>query len=352
MAEVVDALRVTLPASLGRERFADPARREELAAAIATLARSAEALEAHGRGQEAGFAYLSQALARDAEEIERRFAEQRVEEARFLLGELANECITCHSRLPGRGDSDLGRTLFEDVSVASLAPSERVRLEVATRQFDRALATWEEIFRAGAPSATELDLEGALTEYLVVAVRVADDLPRARRTLDAFAQRTDVPEALRAELAGWSGELAALAATPPPERDLLERARRAIDEGAELRRFPADRAGLVHDLVASSWLQRLVAAEPEPSPRTAEAYALLGAVELRDQHSTWLSQAEFYLETAIRMAPGSETAKGAYALLEEETRAGWSGSGGEHLPPDVGRWLDDLHALAFAENAG
>ena len=77
----------------------------------------------------------------------------------------------------------------------------------------------------------------------------------------------------------------------------------------------------------------------------AEAYYLLGLAETRVRHSSWLAEAEFQLETAIRTDPASPWAKRAFALLEEETLAGYSGSGGLHLPDDVRAKLDELRGL-------
>ena len=48
------------------------------------------------------------------------------------------------------------------------------------------------------------------------------------------------------------------------------------------------------------------------------------------------------------MAPRSPHAEKAYALLEEYTVLGYSGSGGIHVPPDVQARLDELYALVAA----
>ena len=46
------------------------------------------------------------------------------------------------------------------------------------------------------------------------------------------------------------------------------------------------------------------------------------------------------------MAPGSDWAKRAYVVLEEETLADYSGSGGVHMPPDVREELRELERIA------
>ena len=191
------------------------------------------------------------------------------------------------------------------------------------------------------------DLEGLLTDYLVVAIRVENDLPRARRTLEAFAARGDLPRYLERNVNAWIAELAELERSPGTEPP-LEHARALLDEAQRRSDFPADRTVLVYDLVASGVLHRYVTGHREPSAQLAEAYYLLGVAESRIRRSAWLFESEFYLETAIRMAPASPFAQLAYAQLEEETLTGYSGSSGLHLPADVQANLEELRALVGA----
>jgi len=344
MAEILAALSVALPLSLSDERFSDPANHDTLQTALETLAANAAALQDHGQAEEAGFRYLGRSLAEDSRAIALRFDEGRDREARFLLSQLTEDCVACHSRLPSPEASSLGRVLLQEMDVDGLAPEERVQLEVATRQFDAALAGYEQLFRASDTAPVRADVEGLLTDYLVLAIRVEDDLPRARRTLEAFAARGDLPRYLERNVNAWIGELAELERSPetgPP----VERARALLDEARRRSDFPADRTVLVYDLVASGILYRFATEHREPSAQLAEAYYLLGVAEARIRRSAWLFESEFYLETAIRMAPESPFAALAYAQLEEETLAGYSGSSGLHLPADVQANLEELRAL-------
>jgi hypothetical protein len=348
MAEIVAALRVALPLSLSAERFEAPANRPALEASLEALRAGAQQLESHGRSQDASFAYLSRSLARDAEDIKRRFDAGRLDESRFLLGAMVEDCVGCHSRLPSTRDSDLGAALYREVDATRLTPVERARLEVATRQFEAALDRYEALLAAPDASPAELDIEGVVTDYLTVAIRVRQDLPRARATLAALAARPDVPSYLATLVASWVAACDALVgslAAPDP----LPEAVRVAEQGAALERYPRDRAALVHELVASSLLLRHVDAHPEPSLEGAQAYFLLGVAELASGRSAWLSEAQDYLETAIRMAPGSDWAKRAYVVLEEEMLADYSGSGGVHVPPDVRRELRELQEIAVGK---
>jgi len=350
MAQIVAPLRVALPLSLSEERFAAPENHDALSAALAQLSSGASQLEVHGRSRDESFAYLSRSLAHDATEIERRFDAGELEQSRFLLGELVENCVGCHSRLESPEGSNLGRVLFDAVDAEGLTPEERVLFQVATRQFDPALDGYEALLLSPERSAPELDFEGVLSDYLLVSIRVKGDLERPRATLTRFRERDDVPRYLNRSLGIWIESLSELTLDVPKGHELT-RAREVTAAGQALRRFPTDRTGLVHDLVASALLHRGLWSGEISGEQAAEAYYLLGLAELRNPHSFWLAQAEHYLETAIRMAPGSEAAEDAYAVLEEETLAGYSGSGGVRLPADVQSWLDELHDLAVPEPA-
>lgn len=345
MQQIAGALEAVFPLLGSDETFAAPENRATLEAALGRLRDGASGLAQQGRTKDAGFAHLSEALARDVAEIQARFQQDRRDEARFLLGALAEDCVACHSRFPAGADSELGRRLYASADLAALGQGERLQLQVATRQFDAARRGYETLFQSAITSPTQLDLGGFLSDYLALCVRISGDLEGPRVVLDRFLGRPDVPEYLRHLVRTWSDALGSLELESAPEARVA-RARQNLAEAAQLRRFPADRASLVHDLVASSLLHRAVSADPPPADR-AEAYLLLGLAELRIRHSYWLTEPEAYLEAAIRSAPGTDTARDAYTILEEETMAGFTGSSGAALPPEVDEWLAELRELAL-----
>jgi hypothetical protein len=351
MTELIEALRVALPLSLSADDFSAPANRERLERALRRLRDGASGLAQHGQKEDVGFSHLSSTLAGDAAEIHRRFVAGREDEARFLLGELSSDCVACHARLPYERDSEIGRSLWNAVDVSALPLDQRVRLQVATRQFGPALESYESLLDSGLIAPSELDLGGYLSDYLVISIRVRGDLARPRRHLDAWRRRPDVPAYLQDLAKHWVDALATLD-RPWEEGQEVRDARTVLDQGKQLRRFPADRAGLVHDLVASGMLHRWVTRLGAPTAASADAYYLLGVTELRIGSSTWLTEPESYLEAAIRAAPGQPPARDAYIVLEEATWLGYTGSGNpDELPPEVARWLDELRRLALAPAA-
>ena len=126
----------------------------------------------------------------------------------------------------------------------------------------------------------------------------------------------------------------------------MSQARTLMREGQLRNRFPADRLGLVHFVLASSLLHRYVDNNPTNAAQLAEAYYLLGIAESYIARSLWLPETAFFLETAIRLMPHSVQAQQAYTFLEEHTIAGFTGSAGLPVPADVQQHLEELRRLA------
>jgi hypothetical protein len=342
MVEIVQALRVVVPLSLNGARFNDPANRAAVNGALDSLAKNAKRLETHGSGRELGFAYLSGSLARDSLDIRKRFAEGRVDEARFLLRHLTDTCVACHSRLPDDRERALGEHLAEERVLATLPREERVQFEVATRQFGRALAIYESLFSDPDTSIAELDVSGDLENYLELCLRVQRDPDRAISTLEGLVSRKDFPSRLQPHVKTWIEALGSLESAP--DGDAIEQARELVrpvleDSGV------SEKSELVRLIAASGLLQRYVVSTAGPAERIGEAYYLLGVVESHIGHSFWVSQTEFFLETAIRMGPMERYADAAFALLEEFLVSGYTGSSGTHIPPDIVERLEELDEL-------
>jgi hypothetical protein len=232
---------------------------------------------------------------------------------------------------------------MNDAKLAALPAAQRASLQVATRRFDDALATFEALFAS--PEVQPAELLEPMTEYLRVSIRVKQDLERPRPVLRQFAARGDLWSNLRGDVDDWQAALGRHADRPeaPPS---LESARSLLDEAQRVLRYPTDRRGLVQQILAASEIHRYL--EPrsgETGRDIAEAYYLLGLIESRTNFSHFVSESDFYLETAIRLAPGDPIGQAAFDLLEEETVLGWTGSSGSHMPEDVRRNLDALREL-------
>lgn len=342
MREIYAGIRVALPASVNDDTFRDPTQRTRIAAALDVLARNADLLEAHTRRGEAEMRFLARSVARDAREVRRKFARKRYDRAAFLLRQITENCVACHTRLPSPEDSPLGKGFLQEEDLQDLAAEPRASLQIATRRFDDALDTLEDLL--GSTEEHPAMLLGPLTDYLVVNIRVKHDFERPVPTLKRFAERPGVWTRLRSDLEKWIAALPSLRARAQ-NAPTLATARALLDDGRNLELVAGDSSGLVHFIVASSILEEIIA-NPSTSRRDrAEAYYLRGLIEARIGRNYWVTPAPFLLETSIRLAPGERFARDAYGLLEREILLDYEGSSEEEIPAEESARLAELKAL-------
>ncbi|MBW2288529.1 MAG: hypothetical protein JRG90_11980 [Deltaproteobacteria bacterium] len=344
MSRIVTALQIALRSSFDQASFQQPGQRAEILAALQRLADNSERLERHTVRSDAGLAYLSHSLAADAREVHSRYRDGRFEQSRFLLHNVTDVCVACHSRLPDDEGRSLGHTLLDDETAAKLPLDQRAQYEIATRQFDRALVSFETWFADPAISPGDIDLTGEFEDYLEVSLRVRQDPQRAIDTFEKLLERDDVPDRVQLNVKIWIGSLQALEFGQPQHKPIEQaRAQMRSTSTAEVARD--ERSALVAAIAASGILHRYVAGQTEPSPQLGEAYYLMGVIEADIGRSFWASQTEHFLEAAIQIGPGEPYAEPALELLEAFVVTGYSGSGGEHVPADVRTRLSEMRAL-------
>lgn len=327
MQGVADSLEVLLPLSLDSDSFLSPDNRSVVEENLARLERSARALAKHGASGSLDFELLASAFARAARRVREDFEYLRPSEARYLLTDLTQHCVACHSREAAGRDFPLSRSLNRYLQEQPLDERERARLQVALRQFDAAMETWETVLSDPSVQPVDMALNGDFVEYLTVAIRVEQQYARAASQLTLVASREDTPFYLRRRLQTWIADLD----TREPNRDRIpsmDEARKAFLVSNARPGLVWNDSSLVSDLALSASLRRLVASEQTKvtPPQLAEAYYMLGVLEARTTglYSALPSMERFW-EAAIRTAPDSPYAVEAYALLEEYATTTFSG---------------------------
>ena len=351
MHDVAEALEVLLPLSLDSEAFLSRENRDVVSKHLSSLESAAQGLAEHGSSRSLGFRLLAAAFSRAATRLRRDFEELHPMDARFFLVDLTQHCVACHSRDAAGRDFSLSKALNRYLEEQPFNERERAGLQVALRQFDDAMQTWESVFSDPAVSPVDMALEGDFTQYLTVAVRVLEQYPRAAGQLEDLMAREDTPFYLRRRLETWIGDLEA---TEQGRDDTL-----TIPAARETFLRPETHPGLlwndghlVSDLALSGSLRRFVESEdPGATPeQLAEAYYMLGVLEAR---TTGLYSAlptmERFWEAAIRAAPDSPYAVDAYALIEEYAATTFSGSLPFEQTDETFNRLSELRSLIGIE---
>lgn len=341
MQNLFESLRAVLPLSVDRAALLDPKNAAQIRASLDALSTNASRVSHHMASRRTSMRTISRNLERDAAALSASFEAGQVERTGFLVQQITENCVVCHSRLPSPGDSPLAEHFIDQSVLRSLPAERRATLQIATRRFDDALVTLEQIIAA--PSNPALMI-GPLTDYLTVSIRVKGDFQRPIQPLTEFAARERLWERLRMDVEQWLNSL------PEMERRAsgkatLATSRVILDDGQRIALNGGDRAALVQNITASAILERFIEGRGEDGPEVAEAYYLLGLTESLIGRNYWVTQGPVYLETAIRLAPDAQFAPDAFAMLEEQLLMSYEGSEFEELPPAEVQYLDELRQL-------
>ncbi len=352
MHAIFDPLARVLPLSLDHAAFRSLAHRPEITAALKELQDNASVLEQHAKGKERSFSYVARSLQHDAQHLYRMYTDGAYDEAEFTLHNMTDNCIACHAGLPETHKNPPPTAFFKAVKTETLHPLERAHLFVMSRQFDDALQTYEAYFTQGDVPASLLPSLGSFITYHKVCANVKQDLARPRRLLETVAQRPGIDRSVRDQVQRWSVALKALDQQGALAKGGLAEARAVVNAGREQMDFDRDRDGMIHYLVAGAILNRYVHSHPDQGKDAGEANYILGVTESLLGPSFWISRSDYYLESAIRLAPAAPFAPKAFALLEESYTVGFSGSGGTHIPDDVKELLQELRTLIAKAQEG
>jgi hypothetical protein len=310
--------------------------------ALSVLADSAAALEAHDQlGPE--YNYVRRSLARDAREAVLHYRQEHYAGARFLLRQLVSNCVACHDKLPASADYDLGRAFVERARIEDIPAHQLAPLMVATRQFEPALDTYENLFRSAEHTPRELVASGDVAEYMKVGLRAMDEGDRVCATLRALQHRDDVTAQIASQIVEWVRVISSFE-RPSGAHAELNASRVLISDARNREGLPGDNPMLAHYILGSGCLLRYLESHPEGTD-FAEALYLLGVCDSHISRSPWVSETEFYLESAVRADPSSRYAVLAMDFLEAWVKEQYSGSGGMIVPEETQKRLEELRSL-------
>jgi hypothetical protein len=344
MAQLFSSLTKVLPLSMNGKEFSDPKNRGPVLSELRNMRDGTTALVDHAKKYDGSYEFIANAMARDIRDIYKWYDKGATSEARYMLHQVSENCVSCHMKLPDPGHAPKMDHFFKNVAVEKLSPPEKARLQVALRQFDDAMTTWEGMFKTW-PKPSELFVMDALPEYLKVTIRVKSEPKRALSTLDALSQRSDLPAFMSREVSAWKKSLKKLSPEITKKGSELSRSERIIRNAGKSMEYPMDRSALVDYIVASGLLNRYMHNKAISPPKKAKAYYLLGVTESLIGRTTWLTQTDYYLEAAVRAAPKSKVASKALDALEQQILMEYSGSGGVHIPDDIQGNLEELRQL-------
>ncbi len=345
MRSALETLTRILPLSLAPKSYASAPDRAAISAGLDSLAADADAIERHAEAYSATHRILSNVFGAEMSRLQRDLEAERYENVRRGLLGVTRTCYTCHSKLPGGADLDLGAELMQAAQVQALPLYHRAVLAGAVRRFDEALEYYEALFRAAPMDSQAFSWASALERYLLLALRVRRDAQRPAAVLRSFSARDAVPPYLKRYVERWIAALDQLE-LDAPEGEELQRARALRARAESAGAYPADPAAKVYYVAMSGLLHVYLRREDRTPRERSQAWYLLGVAEYHLTSTYWTGQTEYFLERAILAAPGTVEAERAYEFLEDYLILEYSGSAGLAVPPEASSWLRELRRRA------
>ncbi len=345
MDTLIDSFAEVLPLSFDMKEFSSKKSKQTILKSLKKLKDNANILEQHGKIKDKNFGFVAKSLESDANNVYRWFEKGYYDEAKFTLHNMTENCIACHSSLPETAKFPKPERFLSKINLQNLPALDKAHYLTMSRQFDEALAAYETVFNDPEIQPANLIALGSFTQYMKLSISVKSDFNRPQKLLLNIADRPKTPRHVRMLVLKWNKQLETYEKSAPFGQITLPSIRKTIEAGKLEMEFPKDRDGLIHYVTANAMLNRYVNGNPSTSTDMAEAYYLMGVTESLLGHSFWISRQDFYLETAIRLAPGSDFSPKAYALLEESLVSGFTGSAGTNIPDDVSLLLNDLKTL-------
>lgn len=335
---------------------------------ISSLEALATQLSEHPKSMD--FDFIVKNFQRDTRELSSTWKAGRYRESQFIIRSLTDNCISCHTSKQSINDSsigdassekqtskaekDLGKStqqkvvssnlskqfLFQGIDDKNLNLIEKAQLKTALREFSEALNIYETAFLPSNLSAyPSLMLEGYLTDYIIVALKVKQDPTRVLATLEKIYLDPSLPYSLSMTLKKWLSTLKEFKNVDLKTIDDIEK---FVTEGNQKASFPLDSGSIVTNILALNKIKSLLDQGNLSPLDQARSYLITGVCELSINRPLQISRANYYLEKAITNAPKTEIAKNAYYYLESNIFYENSGSLGVFVPQND---LDKLKSL-------
>lgn len=345
MRAIYASLMTVFPLALSKSTFMDKNNAKLIEEKLAHIAEHASMINEIASKDEKGHAYMSYQLERNAQQALLKFKAGYLDQANFFVEELYDTCLGCHTSRSSVSDSEFTLDFTKDVNMEALGTFGKAKFLSLSRQFEKALDEYEQIFSKSGLSLEELLHFDPFVDYLVLAVRVKGEPDRVIKTFQSLVKK-NLPVMIKRDLEVWLDALVKIKGKGPQQSD-LEYARNLIENAKSSMEYPRDRGGLVYYIFASKYLKDHLKAAHLSAEDRAETYYQLGICELGIGRPILAAESGMYLQEAIRLAPKSAFAKKAFGLYEESVMFGYTGSSGTNLPAHEKAKLEELRKLVL-----
>lgn len=348
MQQIGSLLATIYPYSLDSQALYDQKNTHVIASSLENLKNLTQGLKEH-LAHDDDFSFIADSLAKDVSQAATWYKRGNPMEAGFVISYLVENCFACHTKLPASHTPSLPPIKISDEIFAKFSLENKAKFYVATRQFDQAVKTYEQLLNQTNAQTLENFSRGYFIDYFKLNLNVLQDPDHLIKFIEKLLAKKDHSYFLQETLKQWSSDLEDIKINKILSSPSVAAAQNQIRLAKAVTKYGTDQTGIIRLITSSSILHQLLRNPKRGDASKAEILYLLGYVENLLYHSFWLTEARYFLEAAIRKLPHSPLAARAYQLLEEQTILGYSGSSGTHIPEDMQVWLDQLKKLAIAD---
>ncbi len=355
MQDLSQALNKLLPLVSDTKAFNDPINEVSIRDATSRLKKLSHQVRALDKpSADPAFESIARMLDEDLARAVSSLATGNRDYARLTIRESIGYCIQCHTQTSSGPNFPKLQLSFDP---SSLSPLGRGDFYAATRQFDRALAAYQEGVKDSDYAKRDIfGWERAVKSALAIAVRYKQS-PRESQMIARYVQGNKAaPESLKSAAKSWNLSIADWNKQNKSKRpdSNVALAQKLIDQ-ADARQdvsSPQDVPYLRASALLHQWLSENPAKPGQANLERAKALWLAGRAAEASRELNFWTLHERYYELCIDDAPKTETAKACFALLSDSVITGYTGSSGTNLPAEEERRLSRLKVRAFGDQQG
>ena len=344
MSQMLTELSTLKTFFVSQEKFLDPKNSVVIAAHLKEFARLAKEVRHNPELTKENFKFSGQVLDEHISEVERIFQAGNKSFARWQLASTVSVCMSCHTQVPSNNRAFID---FQDYKMFASA-FDQAEFLFATRAFDQAFFLYDLVIDGYPANKMSLEqVEGSLDRQLAYFSRIKRSPKEAMAKLKLHQKNKELPGFLKANIKTWLTQFENWdkQVTPDPkkasEKEILAFAKKIIETKWTDSAIKADNPDLIPYLRVSGILYEFLYLHPHTTA-TPDILYWLAVCERSIGDNFFYSLADLYLKECVLKYPTSPIAVSCYKQYEMETIAGYTGSAGTFLPPEVRTELNQM----------
>lgn len=346
MNDISHTIRDLGPYIASEEAFANKKNKKVIQAKLTKLTDNFKKMKVHPVISTQGLSINQSVMTDQLDQTLNLFKADRSAMARAKFTSALNLCVSCHTQSPGK---ELPRLFGDkDLKKMKLSPYEKGELFFVTRDYDQAMASYDEFLNKSKKTDDDEFIFKALERQLIYFVKIKKDFSAAKAHFEKFVATKKFNDKVNEEISQWVKTLSGKSlwenfnAETATEEEMEKFMKGFIADEEEGPIFTVTDSTEVYDLNLSSILLDYYNAHPD-TKHGAKILYWLAILDKRLNDDLFFSIGDYYLLSCMEKYSKDPIAKDCYEAYLEELELNYtSGDKSKELPADVQRKLREL----------